>query len=88
MKETITRITCVLCHKTMNASSTPIRIPVIFHTDQTEGRGCAPYISMQELDLCGECTMQCTNLHGYGAQGYNEYSLRFKTAEEIQQYKA
>lgn len=50
-----------------------VKYPVLFSTDQTEGRACDPYISMETLDLCVDCIQDSIRIRGAGAQGYNEY---------------
>lgn len=82
MKRTIEIITCDICKKNVDGKVQNLQIPVIFHTDQTEGRCCKPYISVEKLDLCEECVMKITNVHGSGAQGFNEYELRVPIKEE------
>lgn len=71
MRKTIEVTTCDVCK--LNKPVTEIKYPVVFHTDQTEGRATAPYISMQSLDVCEECKPKILMVHGWGAQGYNEY---------------
>ena len=64
---------CDLCGK--QASTETIKYPVIFISDQTEGRSCKPYIDYQNLDLCAECKAATCAITAYGAQGLNTYSL-------------
>ena len=60
-----------------NNSTTPqnhkVTVPVIFHTNQEDGRPVEPYISFESIDICNECLMKLTNLHADGCQGCNEY---------------
>lgn len=81
MKKTIEILICDICKKEVEKIKS-LTIPVIFHTDQTEGRECKPYISMEKLDICEECATKITNVHGWGAQGYNEYKLQLKAGVE------
>lgn len=50
-----------------------IKYPVLFLTEQTEGRSVKPYISYQDLDMCKECIQTTITISGTGAMGYNEY---------------
>lgn len=58
-----------------------LRLPVVFTTEQTEGKSSAPYIDMCELDLCKEHYndfLFTSPLTAIGAQGHNEYRLDVK----------
>lgn len=50
-----------------------VKYPVLFLTEQTEGRSVTPYISYQDLDLCHDCIRTNITISGTGAMGYNEY---------------
>jgi hypothetical protein len=53
-----------------------LTLDVIFHTEQTEGRGTAPHISRVTIDLCQQCydnVVKGNYIHGAGAMGYNKY---------------
>lgn len=54
-----------------------IGFPVVFLTEQNEGRNCEPYVDFVNLDLCMNCARKALNIEAIGAQGYNHY--RFKT---------
>jgi hypothetical protein len=74
MKET--KIKCDVCGA-LNAKE-GIKLQVIFHTEQTEGRGCEPYLSTETIDLCDDChakVLQGNYLHGTGVMGYNNYKF-------------
>ena len=73
MKKTIEQYFCDLCYKESDVQK--IKFPVVFHTEQTEGRSCDPYVSMQDIDMCGECRRKVLSIHGYGAQGLNRYEV-------------
>ena len=78
-------IYCDICKKEDAAAA---RIPVIFTTDQTEGRSVKPYLSNEEIDICGDCfsiILEGNFLWGEGAQGYNRYE--FKGLRELQALK-
>lgn len=51
-------------------------LQVIFHTEQTEGRSCPPYLYNTNLDLCEAHKariLQGNYVHADGAQGHNNY---------------
>ena len=50
-----------------------VKYPVLFLTEQTEGRSVKPYISYQDLDMCKDCMKVNITIAGTGAMGYNEY---------------
>lgn len=62
-----------------NADKISATIPIKFMTEQTEGRGVKPYLSLETIDICDfhyriiidENRMPV----GYGAQGHNQYNL-------------
>lgn len=72
MKKTTVQCFCDVC-KREATDPTEVKYPVIFHTDQTEGRWCPEYISYEKIEFCDECLKKALRLHGAGAQGYNEY---------------
>ncbi len=65
------KILCDCCKK--EKPTQKIKYPVLFTTEQTEGRSVNPYISYQELDLCADCIRINVGIAGSGAMGYNEY---------------
>jgi hypothetical protein len=74
MKKTIEICTCDICKKEQPQILT-INYPVLFTTEQTEGRGVTPYISQEKLDVCQECITKLVRLQGHGAMGNNTYIL-------------
>ena len=78
---TKTSIICDICgdeilvsdKNSTNSKNHKVTVPVIFHTNQTDGRSVEPYISFESMDICNKCLMKLTNLHADGCQGYNEY---------------
>ena len=74
MKKMIEQYFCDICKK--EAAITSVNYPVIFHTDQTDGRAQKPYISQEKIDVCDECRKRLLMLDGWGAQGYNKYEFR------------
>jgi hypothetical protein len=56
-----------------------VKIQVIFTTEQTEGRSCAPYLSEERFDMCQECEnklLKGNYIFADGAQGYNTYYFK------------
>lgn len=74
MKKIVEQFFCDLCGNQTDV--TQIKYPVIFYTEQTEGRSCEPYISYETLDLCTDCQNRVLKIKAVGAQGYNEYKVK------------
>lgn len=74
MRKTVEMCYCDICNKESKVIN--INYPVIFHTEQTEGRCCEPYISQQKMDVCSDCLKKSITIHGCGCQGYNQYEIR------------
>ena len=74
MKKTVEHYFCDICGK--ETTVIPVSYPVIFHTEQTEGRSVDPYIDQTKLDICEECAEKAFKIHAIGAQGYNKYEIR------------
>lgn len=72
MKKMIEVCTCDVCGAQPHLTQR-VNFPVLFHTEQTEGRPVVPYISQQQLDLCDACVGKFLLIHGDGAQGHNSY---------------
>ena len=64
-------IICDCCK--LEKPTTKVKYPVLFLTEQTEGRSVKPYLSYQDLDMCKECIQTTITISGTGAMGYNEY---------------
>ena len=76
MKKTIEKYFCDICGTEVECENLKkINYPTIFHTEQTEGRYCEPYISQTNIEICGECLEQICKLSAVGAQGYNKYEI-------------
>ena len=74
--ETFVTIICDICkNKVENDKCLTVKFPVVFTTEQTEGRSTKPYISYNELDLCINCQKKILTVQGQGAQGYNSFDL-------------
>ena len=59
MKETIEKYFCDICGKE-EKDIKHINYPVIFQTEQTEGRSVEPYISNTNIDVCPNCCKKNT----------------------------
>lgn len=74
---TITKYTCDICQEP--AKFLQQRVPVVFITEQTEGRPCRPHLTAKTLDLCERCFQRIVDsypLKASGAQGTNTYEWR------------
>lgn len=71
MKTTIEITKCDICKSESNCQN--ITYPVLFLSDQTEGRPCKPYISLQKIDVCEMCLKDVVRISGYGCQGHNTF---------------
>lgn len=65
-------VKCDICGKE-DKSCVSINYPVMFFSDQTEGRSCEPYISQEVIDVCDSCIKKIIRVKGYGVQGHNNY---------------
>lgn len=74
MKETIEKYFCDICGKEAKDIK-PLDYPVIFQTEQTEGRSVEPYIYNTNIDVCPNCCKKILKISATGAQGYNSYSI-------------
>ena len=66
MRLVIEKCICDVCKKEVEKITT-VNYPVIFHTEETEGRSCSPYISKEKLDMCDECIERVLMLDGWGS---------------------
>ncbi len=74
MRETREIVTCDLC-KFINDKCKKIKYPVVFTTEQNEGRRCDPYISYDEIDVCPSCERKILMVRATGAMGHNDYRV-------------
>jgi hypothetical protein len=74
MKRIVEKFYCDVCHA--EAVTQEVNYPVIFLSEQTEGRPVKPYISQERLDICDACAQRMLMLEGYGAQGNNVFEFR------------
>ena len=72
---------CDVCKKEAKVDNKSL--PVIFTTEQTEGRGVKPYLTTSKLDICESCENHIVQGRGnflwaHGAMGYNTYYFKDK----------
>ena len=71
---------CDVCGKEIeNTERNPISYPVMFETEQTEGRATTPHVSQKLLDLCNSCITAAIRIWAHGAQGHNQYRIKEST---------
>lgn len=58
------------------AEQRSVNVPVVWTTEQTEGRRCKPYYKVECLDLCEDCADRVYVVEARGAQGRNLYVFR------------
>lgn len=76
MKKKITLYICDVCKREVESEELhSLTLPVMFHTDQTEGKPCDPYLSTEKMDICSDCLQKAVTIHGAGAQGVNTYKI-------------
>lgn len=73
MKKIVEKYFCDICGADLSLPIMSVSYPVIFHTEQDEGRNTDPYISQQKLDICESCKTKILKLNGWGAQGHNKF---------------
>ena len=68
---------CDICGKECDKEKDifSIAYPVIFITEQQEGKSCMPYIDVTRLDLCSKCANKVSKIEAQGAMGYNKYRI-------------
>lgn len=68
---------CDICKQELDSNGKKdVKLSVIFTTEQTEGRSCTPYLSLETLDLCKhhyDNLMRGKMIFAHGAMGYNTY---------------
>lgn len=74
MKKTVEMFFCDVCGRQTEVHN--VNYPVIFHTEEMEGRTVDPHIIHQKIDMCRECLSKTLMLDGYGSNGLNRYSFR------------
>ena len=75
MKKVTEIYECDICKK-QEVKMNSINYPVLFLTEQTEGRSVDPYICQQKIDVCKDCETKIIKLTGMGAMGHNEYKIK------------
>ena len=81
MKKVIVKYYCDVCGEETNNEED--KLPVIFLTEQNEGRGCHPYLTKDNIVLCDKCkeTMLVDGkfIYAEGAMGSNKYFFKEKS---------
>jgi hypothetical protein len=78
MKKTTIEYSCDICTSKENVKA-ELDIPVVFTTEQTEGRSCPHYLKFYKLDVCLKCygiVLSGKIPFGSGAMGHNTYSFK------------
>lgn len=76
MRQIVEKFFCDLCKRECAEKALQsFSYPVIFYTDQTEGKLCEPYVSHTKLEVCQKCCGKILKVSATGAQGYNEYTI-------------
>ena len=71
---------CDVCDKEVEHAA-HVTVPVLWKTEQIEGRPCEPYVACERLDLCGECLHGVLTIEAIGCMGDNEFKLLDKEDE-------
>lgn len=53
-----------------------VNVPVLWVTEQDDGRGCDPHFGVEALDLCEACADRVHVVEASGAMGRNAYRFR------------
>lgn len=67
--------TCDICGTEFDEKRR-VNVPVLWVTEQNEGRSVKPYFGTKELDLCEACTDKVHVVEAAGACGVNNYRFR------------
>ena len=65
---------CDVCGKEVE-HAVHVTAPVLWKTEQNEGRPCKPYVACERLDLCEECLHSVLAIEASGCMGHNEFKL-------------
>lgn len=77
MKKKVTLYICDVCKKEVEEKDLhSTALPVLFHNEQTEGRPCKPYVSIEKMDICTNCLNKAVTIHGEGVGGNNTYEIK------------
>lgn len=67
--------TCDICGAEFDEKRR-VNVPVLWLTEQNEGRPVKPYFATEELDLCETCADKVHVVEATGACGVNDYRFR------------
>lgn len=51
-------------------------LPVMFTTNQNDGKPHDPYVDVAHVDLCPDCLDRCVTVEASGMMGVNKYRWR------------
>lgn len=78
MKKITIEYYCDICNQKTNNEEQ--KTPVIFLTEQNEGRSCYPYLVQDNIVLCDKCMDKMLNqgifIFAEGAMGSNKYFFK------------
>lgn len=76
MKKEEIKYFCDICgENTKEKDIFQVNYPVIFTTNQTDGKECKAYIEQEQIDICRNCADKVLKISASGCQGYNEYKV-------------
>lgn len=74
MRKSIEIVTCDLCGA-QGEDVVSIKYPVVFLTEQNEGRPCKSYVNISDIDVCPDCKKRILRVNATGCMGFNEYKV-------------
>ena len=78
MKKVTVEYYCDICDQKTNNEEE--KLPVIFLTEQNEGRSCYPYLTKDDIVLCDKCKekmlLEGKFVFAEGAMGSNKYFFK------------
>lgn len=76
MKKEEIKYFCDICKKETNEKDCfRVNYPVIFTTNQTDGKECKAYIEQKQIDICRRCADKVLKITASGCQGCNDYKV-------------
>lgn len=75
MVKTVMEFMCDICKNKVQPDQLfqQVKLPIIFHSETTEGRPTKAHIEFETVDVCRDCLMKAININAVGAQGNNRY---------------
>lgn len=76
MKKEEIKYFCDICkEETKNEDIFQVNYPIVFTTNQIDGKECKAYIEQKQIDICRHCAANVLKISASGCQGYNEYKI-------------